>query len=802
MVRYGEWDMARLVRLFPLRVRGRIQRDLGRIVRAKNSLDVRGWRMPGARAGMIARAVAGPSVVVLALLVLLPGCGDRNAPLEITLWHQMTPNERVALDELLERFHETHPDIRVRALYKETEELRSGFQSATLAGAGPELIYGPSDTLGAYVTMGIVQDLSPWLDAGWQSQFVPQALTFYSPPDRAGSRWLVQAGDRVGNHLALVYNRQLIDHPPATTDELIAMARRATVDRDGDGRMDQYGLVWNYVEPFFLIPWITGYGGWVFEGPDSARPALDSEACVEALQFVADLQRRHQVVPANCDYDTADALFKDGQAAMIINGDWSWADYLEHPGIDAAIAPLPVVSSTGLPMGPMVATKGYSMNVHARGERARAAIELIRFMTSEESERLLVDRLKVLPSRTALLEDPGLVADPTLAASVAQMQVGHPMPVVPELRAVWDAMRPAYQALLGGELTARQAAERMQAEALRGIARMNQHPRAGPMANVLRGAGVLILVLLLVWQRSAWGRLVRDWRRNRFAYLLIGPALLVILLTIVYPFCYNIVLSFSNMSLRNFQTWQVTGIENYQEVLADPRFYFVLWRTVVWTVVCVFFHVAIGLVLAVCLDGPIRGRSIYRVLLILPWAIPAYITALTWRGMFNAEYGAINLILTHVPGLDPVNWLGEDPNAMIACIITNVWLGFPFMMIISLGGMQGIPRELYEAARIDRVSRWKQFWHITLPMLRPVLIPAVTLGIIWTFNNLNVVWLVSNAGEPADRTHILVSYVYKAVFNLYQYGYGAALSMIIFLILLVFSLAFLGRSRATEGVAG
>ena len=113
------------------------------------------------------------------------------------------------------------------------------------------------------------------------------------------------------------------------------------------------------------------------------------------------------------------------------------------------------------------------------------------------------------------------------------------------------------------------------------------------------------------------------------------------------------------------------------------------------------------------------------------------------------------------------------------------------MMVIALGGMQGIPHELYEAARIDRASRWQQFWHITLPLLKPVLLPAMTLGTIWTFNNLNVIWLVSNGGEPQDSTHILVSYVYKAVFNLYRYGYGAALSMVIFFMLAgVFDLVF------------
>jgi len=296
---------------------------------------------------------------------------------------------------------------------------------------------------------------------------------------------------------------------------------------------------------------------------------------------------------------------------------------------------------------------------------------------------------------------------------------------------------------------------------------------------------------------------VRDWPRNRLAYLFAFPAVLVIFAVIVFPFFYNLVLSLSDMSLTRFQDWRVVGLQNYAEVLTDPM----LWgpwgvfvKTLVWTVVNVAFHVAIGVMLAVALHAPIRGKAIYRLLFIIPWAVPAYITALTWRGMFDYEYGAVNLMLTRWLHLPAVNWLGEPFNAFVACIITNVWLGFPFMMVIALGGMQGIPAELYEAAQIDRASRWQQFWHITLPLLKPVLMPAITLGAIWTFNNLNVIWLVSNTGEPQDQTHILVSYVYKAVFNLYRYGYGAALSMVMFVILLVFSMLFLQRTKATENV--
>jgi arabinogalactan oligomer/maltooligosaccharide transport system permease protein len=405
--------------------------------------------------------------------------------------------------------------------------------------------------------------------------------------------------------------------------------------------------------------------------------------------------------------------------------------------------------------------------------------------------------------------------DPTYRASLAQLENGRLMPVATELRAVWDAMRPSYQALLGGNMTPEEAAAKMQRDAVEKIALMHRQlePAQGQLAVQLAGGGLLVAWLL--WQRKNFVRFFADWRRNRLAYLFVLPAMITIFAVIVFPFCYNIVLSLSDMSLVRFKNWRIVGLANYVEVFSDPALWRIFAKTLVWTVVNVAFHVTLGVMLAVALNGPIFGRSVYRALLILPWAVPAYITALTWRGMLDYEYGAVNLLLEKAAQFGPiawllnllaltppVNWLGEPLRAFEACIAANVWLGFPFMMVIALGGMQGIPSELYEAARIDRASRWQQFWHITLPLLKPVLLPAVTLGAIWTFNNLNVIWLVSNGGEPQDKTHILVSYVYKAVFNLYRYGYGAALSMVIFVLLLVFSMIFLKRSRATESVYG
>ena len=286
-----------------------------------------------------------------------------------------------------------------------------------------------------------------------------------------------------------------------------------------------------------------------------------------------------------------------------------------------------------------------------------------------------------------------------------------------------------------------------------------------------------------------------------FLWLLLGPTVVLVLAVVAYPFFYNVLLSLGNMNIYHIREWDVIGFGQYAAVFREPHFWTVLFKTVVWTAVNITFHVGLGVFLAVLLHQKyVRGKGAWRVLLILPWALPQYITALTWRGMFNYEYGAVNLALVKFLGMSPVAWLTSPFEAFVAAILTNVWLGFPFMMVVAFGALQSIPEELYEAADVDGASAWRKFWSVTAPLLRPVMIPAITLGVVWTFNNINVVWLVTNGGEPNDQTHILVSYVYEAAFTMYRFSWAAAISMIIFFILFVFTQVLLQRTKATETV--
>jgi arabinogalactan oligomer/maltooligosaccharide transport system permease protein len=300
--------------------------------------------------------------------------------------------------------------------------------------------------------------------------------------------------------------------------------------------------------------------------------------------------------------------------------------------------------------------------------------------------------------------------------------------------------------------------------------------------------------------RDAALRGLPDWdpaaRRRSFLTLCLLPAMAVLLLAMAYPLVYNVILSLSDANIYRIRDWQITGFRQYILVFRDPDFWVIFSKTMVWTVVCTLLQLAVGVSLALLLyQRFIRGQSAWRMLLLLPWAMPQYITALTWRGMFQGETGPVNWLLGSAFGLPPVDWLTSPTEAFAAALLVNVWMGFPFMMIAALAGLRSIPESVYESALLEGASSWTQFVHLTAPLLRPVMLPATTLGIVWNFNSLNVIWLFSDGGEPSDSTHILVSYVYKSAFTYYRFGWSAALSVVIFVILFFAVQTFLQLNR-------
>ncbi len=396
----------------------------------------------------------------LAVLFLAFGSAKRD-PNDLVIWTQDLPAGRVVLDSLLDRYERANPGVRANQIYYETEEVRSNFIVAALGGSGPDLVYGPADMVGVFHVMGIIQPLDEFFTTQELSNFDPMAQVRYKDK-------LYMLADRVGNHLTLVYNKKLVPNPPRTTQELLELGKQLSKDTDGDGRIDQYALAWNFIEPFFFIPFLGGYGGWVMD--EDARPTLNTTATINASKFIAKL-RDEKIVPFECTLDIANQLFKEGKAAMVINGPWSWGGYLDA-GVDIGVTRIPLVSETGLWPTPMIAATGYCLNVNVTGERRERVLKLLRFLTEPENELEYTRAIRAIPSRIEARRDSIFFKDPILLGSQDQITVGRAMPIAPEMRAIWDAMRPAYQSIINGQLTAEQAAKKMQADANKLIAEM------------------------------------------------------------------------------------------------------------------------------------------------------------------------------------------------------------------------------------------------------------------------------------------------------------------------------------------
>jgi arabinogalactan oligomer/maltooligosaccharide transport system permease protein len=346
-------------------------------------------------------------------------------------------------------------------------------------------------------------------------------------------------------------------------------------------------------------------------------------------------------------------------------------------------------------------------------------------------------------------------------------------------------------------------------------------PPGGPERrgrNVFFGVALGAFALLAFFGFGFAARLGRVLARHRVAYLYVLPAMLAMLVLVIFPFLYGVSISFTEQTIYNTgqpltQLW--IGLENYVHILRDfsvttrapdgslvfnyQNFYWTLGFTIVWTIANVAIGVSVGLFLALILNTTgLKLRPIYRVLLILPWAVPNYITALIWKGMFHRQFGVINQMI-QIFGGRPISWFDTPFTSFLTVLSTNGWLSFPFMMVISLGALQSIPGEIYEAARVEGASRWQQFRAITLPSLKPALIPAIIISVVWTFNMFNIIFLVSE-GEPAHSTEILITQAYKFAFQQYRYGYAAAYAVIIFLILFAYGTVQNRVTRATEGI--
>ena len=284
--------------------------------------------------------------------------------------------------------------------------------------------------------------------------------------------------------------------------------------------------------------------------------------------------------------------------------------------------------------------------------------------------------------------------------------------------------------------------------------------------------------------------------RHRFktkAWLYLTPALLIIFIVIVFPILYTGYISVTNMSLYHWSDYKVIGLDNYARALFkfDSVFLSALLTTVLWTALNMVIQLGVGFLIALGLNTPkLRLKRVYKTLLMVPWAVPAYISILLWRvGMFNIEFGVLNKLLT-LMGFGKVDFLSNNVIAFCSGMALNLWMALPFMIATIDGALQSIDRGLYESATLDGAGFWGRIRYITIPGIKPIIAPAAVMTTFITFKQFDIIYLLTQQrGYMTGATlNTVITYAHQNAFVSNNYGLSGAVSMLLFIVIILFSL--------------
>jgi multiple sugar transport system permease protein len=734
---------------------------------------------------------------IAALLIACTPCtpAQERVTLRLVDWAGI---EEMTLDEqAIAEFKKLHPHIDILYEPNPGRQYEEKILSALAADDPADVFLLDSKLIPTFTNKKILLDLTPFISALRidTTQWYPNVVAI------ARKKNALYAFPKGFTPLMIFYNKKLfreagIAYPPAdwTWDDYLRTAHRLTKDINGDGTPDQYGAAFtNYY--FYWIPWVWSGGGDV-AGPDgrTSTDFLNSSATESALQFLIDLRIKHRVAPdvgtwAQSEKTGANyQLFSNGKIAMVVDGHWrmpKFIEYREANRLDIGIAPFPK-HMTGKKVNVMYES-GWCVPVSAK--HPREAVMLAAFMAGETSCRIRASRKLEIPSVIKVAEEV-VASDPTGMERAFVSEIPfcrQPWGSIIERfsQIEWTLQDAVDEVMINGQPmheTMTKYATRIDNE----LANIRSHETAefkplkehSEIGRFLLGIAAFVLagcVLLYVTTT----RNKRPTTRTALTFL--APSLFHLIVFIFTPIVFAAYLSVHRWDIVVADK-PFVGLDNFKEMLGDSTFWNALKNTFVYTL-NVPLAMALSLTIALMMHRRLKWIGFLRTIYFLPSVTSFVAVALVWMWIYHPSFGIANFLLGLV-GIPPLQWLNSTQTAMISVIIFSVWLGLGYQMVIFLAGLQGIPEEFYEAARIDGASNWQLFRRITLPLLKPTTFFILVTSLISSFQVFTSVYIMT-AGGPVQSTDVIVYHIYTAAWEQLRMGYASAMSWVLFVIIMI-----------------
>jgi multiple sugar transport system permease protein len=756
--------------------------------------------MPSIRRLIFAGAIA----CVLAANVAHAQRPNQQITLRVSLW--AGAQELLMEQQIVDEFMRQHPGVRVTL-----ESIPSNYKEKILAsmaaGNVADVILLDSPIIPTLLNKNSVLDLSPYLDTFDidLDQYFEPVIDTYTRGDS------LLAFPKGFTPLVMFYNKRLFDraglpYPEAgwTWDDYLEISRQLTLAGDRQGVTEQFGTVF-LTDLYLWQPWVwMNRGDIVSPDGESATGYFNSPETMEALEFLIELRTKHSVAPHNLQTvagsfsSAAAALFYNNRIGMMPSGHWALLgmdEYVRKGELDVGVAPLPVpregVRSTVL--------YGAGWSVTRQSRHPEWAVRLAAFLGGEWAAQVRAESDIEIPAIEAAAR---LKAE---ADTTGMLRVF--LDEVPYGRQSWgtridDFLRieqitrqAIEEVMIGGrdlERTFTIAAEEIDEV----LATVRVYDDGDSLAGNREILLFLLITSILALAMAAAGVFVLsspERKRLVTGYQFLGPSFLILLVFVFTPVLFSLYLSFHEWNVVS-SAKPFVGLDNFRRLVSDHRFWHAFLNTVLYTL-----HVPLGMVIALILatlmNQDIIGVRILRALYFLPSISSFVAVALVWKWLYHPQFGLFNYTLA-IFGLPAYDWLADPNTALISVMILSIWMAVGYQMIIFLAGLQGIPGELYEAAKVDGANALKRFWHITLPMLRPTTFFVLVTSMISSFQVFSLIYVMTQGG-PVRSTDVVVYHIYQNAWEYLRMGYASAMSWVLFIVIVGITwlqFRFMGRN--------